>query len=103
MVVDGKEQCHQNDYKIIGKPYFSPDSSHIAYFIKGKGKNSWHLVVDGHILPGDYGGFMKATPIIYDSPNHFHTIAMREPGPEFLLIEVEIPENVELETEINSK
>ena len=51
----------------------------------------WHLVVDGNELPEAYDGFIKGTPIIFDSDNQFHTIALRSPGPEFLRVEVTIP------------
>ena len=86
-VVDGKEQPL---FSILGMPAFSPDGKHIAYHVMTFDEK-WHLVVDGKQLPGTYGGFMRGTPIIFDSNTHFHTIAMREPGPEFLRIEVDIP------------
>ncbi len=87
MVVDGKKHpiC-----TILGMPAFSPDGKHIAYHALTINEK-WCLVVDGKQLPGTYGGFMRGTPIIFDSDSHFHTIAMREPGPEFLRIEVDIP------------
>ena len=87
LIVDGQEQTK---YRIIGMPTFSPDGKHIAYHVLTIDKK-WHLVVDGKELAETYDGFMKGTPIIFDSNTHFHTLAMREPGPEFLRIEVDIP------------
>ena len=102
VVVDGIAQCADQKFNIIGNLFFSPDGNHIAYHVCAGNKNEWKLVVDGHVLNNTYGGFIKDTPIIWDSPNHFHTIALREPGPEFLLVEVDIPKTVKLESEISS-
>ena len=87
LVVDGQEQT---TFRIIGLPAFSPDGKHIAYHALTLGKE-WRLVVDGKLLPEIYGGFMRGTPIVFDSNTHFHTLAMKEPGPEFVRIEVDIP------------
>ncbi len=89
MVVDGKMHPF---VRINGEPYFSPDGKHIAYHVLTF-QDEWRIVVDGEILPEKYGGFMVGTPMVWDSPTHFHTLAMREPGPTFLRVEVEVPEN----------
>lgn len=102
MLIDGKEFHQDQQCVIIGNPYFSPDSNYVAYHIQ-TGPEEWKLVVNGFVLDGTYSGFMKDTPIIFDSPNQFHTIALRSPGPEFLLIEVKIPETIKLKTSINSQ
>ncbi len=99
MVVDRKEQCASHNFKILGDPYFSPDGNHIAYYARA-GNENWKLVIDGHVLPGSYGGFIKGTLLMFDSPRHFHTIGIQKGGREFLLIEVDIPENIKLETEL---
>ncbi|NOY69674.1 MAG: hypothetical protein GXP53_09365, partial [Deltaproteobacteria bacterium] len=102
MVVDGTEQCSQNNFKIISHPCFSPDSKHLVYYIR-VGKNIWKLMVDGKILPQVYAGFMKGTPIIFDTPSKFHTLGFRMPGPEFIRVEVEIPESSRLTTELKQE
>jgi Tol biopolymer transport system component len=99
MVVDGIELNPTQKFKIIGKPFFSPDSNHIAYHVRA-GKNKWKIVVDGHILDKTYGGFFKDSPIIFDSSNYFHTIALEDPGPKFLAIDVKIPKNIKIQSEI---
>ncbi|MDZ7832219.1 MAG: WD40 repeat domain-containing protein [Desulfobacterales bacterium] len=101
MVVDGKEYCKKEKFNIMDDPYFSPDSNNVAYIAAHGEKKEFFLVVNEHILPTQYGGFFKDTPIVFDDDRKFHTIGMREPGPEFLLIEVEIPENVKLETDLS--
>ena len=101
MVVDGKEQCKDQKFNLIDNPYFSPDSNNVAYIAGHGEKGEFFLAVNGHILPTQYGGFFKDTPIVFDDDRKFHVIGMREPGPEFLLIEVEIPENVKLETDLS--
>ena len=92
MLVDGNEQCADQHFKILGTPYFSPSGDYIVYHAMAQ-ENQWHLIINGEVLPVTYGGFMKGTPIIFDSPDKFHTLGFREPGPEFILIEVEIPSN----------
>ena len=101
MIVDGKKQCADHSFNIMDDPYFSPDSKNLAYIAGHGQKGEFFLVVNGHVLPTKYGGFFKDTPIIFDDEKHFHVIGMREPGPEFLLIEVEIPEKMKLETELS--
>mgnify|MGYP006298593593 FL=1 len=101
MVVDGQKQCEEQNFNILDDPYFSPNSENVAYIAGHGEKEEFFLVVNGHVLPTTYGGFFKATPIIYDDEKHFRTIGMREPGPEFLLIEIEIPENFKLDTELS--
>jgi Tol biopolymer transport system component len=98
IVVDAKE--HQI-YRITGMPFFSPEGNHLAYHaLTVIGKDEiWHLVVDGKELPETYGGFRLGTPIIFDSDDHFHTIGLR-PGPEFLNIEVTIPETWKIKSGI---
>ena len=91
MLVDGDEQCANHQFKILGNPYFSPNGDLVVYHAMGK-ENQFHLIINGEVLPNTYGGFMKDTPIIFDNKNKFHTIALQESGPEFILIEVEIPE-----------
>jgi len=90
MVVDGKMQTI---VRINGMPFFSPDSTHIAYHAFTMDKK-WVIFVDGKQLAGEYGGFMKGTPMVFDSPTHFHTIALNDPGPTFLRIEVDISGNL---------
>jgi hypothetical protein len=96
MMVD--EKWHE-EYQIIGTGFFSPDSKHIAYHAMKKigDEEKWYLVVDGNQLQEEYGGFIKGTPIIFDSDNQFHTIALRSPGPEFFLVEVTIPNTWKIE------
>ena len=98
MIIDNKEYHRDGKYKIIGDPHFSPDNNHVVYHVQ-TGKNEWKLAVNGHFLTETYSGFMNDTPIIFESPTKFHTIALKLPGPEFFLIEVNIPDNVILETE----
>jgi len=95
MVVDEKEQCPGQAFKIIGEPCFSPDGNHIAYHAM-LNKNTWKLIVDGHVLDNNYSGFIKTTPIIYDTSNHFHTIGVKNSA--FVLIDVEIPEESKIES-----
>ena len=95
MVVDGVEQCSGENFKILGAPTFSPDGNYIVYHARAKGEK-WHLLVNGQLLPEIYGGFFKGTPIIFDSPTHFHTIGIKPGGKEFVLIDVEIPETLKL-------
>lgn len=90
MLVDGNEQCADQQFKILGNPQFSPNGDYIVYHAMAE-ENQWYLIINGKVLPDTYGGFMKGTPIIFDGDNRFHTLAFREPGPEFVLIEVEIP------------
>lgn len=91
MLVDGELQCKNHQFKILGNPYFSPNGDHVVYHGMNK-ENQFHLIINGEVFPNIYGGFIKSTPIIFDDKNKFHTLALREPGPEFILIEVEIPE-----------
>jgi hypothetical protein len=93
MVVDGK--MHPI-VRINGEPFFSPDGKHVAYHVLNM-KEEWCIVVDGEILPERYGGFIMGTPMVWDDATHFHTLAMREPGPTFLRVEVEVPENFNTE------
>jgi hypothetical protein len=91
IVVDKNEH---DIYRIVGTPFFSKNGNHIAYHamrVEEKDEK-WHLVVNGRKLPEIYGGFIRGTPIIFDSDNQFHTIALRSPGPEFLFVEVTIPQ-----------
>jgi len=96
VVVDGNEEYADQNFKIVGDPYFSPDGNHVAYYAMLK-EGNWKLVVDGSILEASYAGFIKTTPVIYDTENHFHTIGIKD-GSEFVLIEVDIPKNVKLES-----
>ena len=100
MVVDRVEQCSDQNFKILGEPAFSPDGDYVVYHARAKG-DKWHLIVNGHLLPETYGGFYKGTPIIFDSPNHFHTIGIKPGGKEFVVIDVEIPETFKLTSGIN--
>jgi WD40 repeat protein len=100
MVVDGNEH---DIYRIAGIPFFSPEGNHIAYHcmqVEENEKENWYLVVDGQKLPEIYGGFIRDTPIVYDADNQFHTIALRSPGPEFLNIEVTIPQVLKIKSGI---
>ncbi len=103
VVVDKKEEFADRYLKIVGDPYFSPDSNHVAYHAMLKAEE-WKMIVDGHLLNETYAGFIKTTPIIYDTNNHFHTIGIRtgsdgiRTGSEFALIEVDIPESSKLES-----
>ena len=101
MVVDGKEYCKEEKFNLMDDPYFSPDSNNVAYIVGHGEKGEFFLAVNGHVLPTKYGGFFKDTPLVFDDNRNFHTIGMREPGPEFLLVEVEIPEKIKLETDIS--
>jgi len=101
MVVDGIEQCAEKQFAIIDEPFFSPNGQYVAYLAADAKDNKYSLVVNGHVLPGQYEGFYLGTPLVFDAANRFHTIGMREPGPEFLLIEVEIPESIKLATELS--
>ena len=98
MVVDGIEYGLN---KLTGKPFFSPDGQHIVYVIN-KSKDEWYIVVDDKILSQKYNGFMKGMPFIFDDANHFKTIGMRlkDGKTEFLSIEVKIPENTQINSEI---
>ncbi len=101
MVVDGERQCEDKKFTIIDDPYFSPDGNYVAH-TAGYGKTKeFFLVVNGHVLPTTYSGFYPDTPIVFEDDNHFRIIGVRLPGPEFLLIEVEIPENIKLETDLS--
>ncbi|RJP89672.1 MAG: hypothetical protein C4518_09775 [Desulfobacteraceae bacterium] len=101
MVVDGNEECADKNYKILGDPTFSPNGNYIVYHAMAAPEN-WHLVINGQVLPGAYGGFMKGTPIIFDSPTHFHTLGVKAGGEEFVLIDVDIPETLKLTSELKS-
>jgi len=103
MVVDGKEHCKDERFNIIDDPYFSPDSNYVAHIAGHAKEGEYFLIVNGHVVPTTYNGFFKDTPLVFDDATHFHTIGMRETdtGPEFLQIEVEIPENIKLETDIS--
>lgn len=101
MVVDGVEQCSDKNFKILGEPAFSPDGDYVVYHARAK-EDKWHLIVNGHVLPEIYGGFYKGTPIIFDSPTHFHTIAIKPGGTEFVVIDVEIPESLKLKSRLKS-
>ena len=100
MVVDGVEQCADHNFKILGKPTFSPDGDYVVYHAR-VGVERWQLVVNGHVLPETYGGFYRGTPIIFDSPTHFHTQAIKSGGKEFVVIDVEIPETLKLKSGLN--
>jgi len=103
MIVDGKKYCEEEKFNIVDDPYFSPDSNYVAY-IAGHGKEGeYFLIVNDHVLPTTYNGFFKDTPLVFDDATHFHTIGMRETdtGPEFLQIDIEIPENIKLETDLS--
>jgi hypothetical protein len=92
IVVDNKEH---DIFRIVGMPFFSPDGNHIAYHSMNVDENDaeyWYLIVDGQKLPEIYGGFIRGTPIVFDTDTEFHTIALRSPGTEFLSVEVTIPE-----------
>ena len=91
LLVDGELQCKNHHFKILGTPDFSPADDYVVYHGM-KQEDQWHLIINGEVSPNTYGGFMKNTPIIFDDKNKFHTLALRDPGPEFILIEVEIPE-----------
>lgn len=101
MVVDGIEQCSDNNFKILGDPFFSPDGNYIVYHARA-GKEKWHLIINGHVLPEIYGGFFKGTHIIFDSPTRFHTLGIKPGGTEFVVIDVEIPETLKLTSGLNS-
>ncbi|MCS7253842.1 MAG: hypothetical protein RMK18_09375 [Armatimonadota bacterium] len=47
----------------------------------------WFIVVDGEEVR-EYDGIVSESNLVFDSPNRFHTLAIR--GIEFLLVEVEI-------------
>lgn len=100
MVVDGIEQCSDHNFKILGDPTFSPDGDYVVYHARAA-EEKWHLIVNGHVLPETYGGFYKGTPIIFDSPTHFHTQAIKAGGTEFVVIDVEIPETLKLTSGLN--
>lgn len=99
MVVDGVEQCADKTYKILGDPYFSPDDDHIA-FVARAAEEKWNIIINGYTLPQSYGGFLKGTPLIFDSPNHLHTVGLNAGGTGFVLIDIDIPESVKLKSEI---
>ena len=101
MIVDGVEQCSNQNFKILGDPTFSPDGNYVVYHARGKG-DKWYLIVNGQILPEVYGGFYKGTPILFDSPTHFHTIGIKPGGTEFVVIDVDIPETLKLTSGLNT-
>jgi Tol biopolymer transport system component len=101
MIVDGVEECANSNFKILGDPFFSPDGNYIVYHARAA-EEKWHLIVNGHVLPETYGGFIKGTPIVFDSPNHFHTMGIRPGGTEFVVIDVDIPESYKLTSQIPS-
>jgi Tol biopolymer transport system component len=95
MVVDGVEECADKNFKILGDPTFSPDGNYLVYHARAA-EEKWYLIINGHLLPETYGGFFKGTPIVFDSPTHFHTIGIRPGGKEFVVIDVDIPETWKL-------
>jgi len=92
MVVDGVEECADQKFKILGDPTFSPDGNYIIYHARA-GEEKWHLIINGRVLPETYGGFYKGTSIVFDSPTSFHTLGFKPGGKEFVMIDVEIPDN----------
>jgi hypothetical protein len=101
MIVDGVEQCSDQNFKILGDPTFSPDGNYIVYHARA-GDEKWHLIVNGQVLPEVYGGFYKGTPILFDSPTQFHTIGINPGGTEFVVIDVDIPETLKLTSGLNN-
>ena len=100
LIVDGKELPENEIFTLLGHQQFSPDSNHIVLHAQKK-ENDWKVIVDGHILDETFGGFIKGTPMIFDTDDHFHTIGLRNPEkPEFILIEVDIPDSIKLKTEL---
>jgi hypothetical protein len=109
MVLDGKEG---QGYDKVWQPAFSPDSAHFAYVAEEEGQA--FLVVDGveattrfsssvASLPQDWRKSMpedNMKRLKFTSPTTVQGIFRRDPGPEFLRLEVQIlpaPENQEAE------
>jgi hypothetical protein len=67
-------------------PLFSPDSAHIAYAAKRDGE--WLIVVDG--VEGKVTLSEVRRGPIFESPTKLKLAGVREPGPEFVRLEVEI-------------
>jgi len=87
IVLDGKEQ---QGFDAVGRPFFSPDGRHVIYTASSNTK--WFLVVDGKAGTQTFFGFVKREPLVFDSPNRFHGLAIRMPEREYFRVEVEIPE-----------
>ena len=68
--------------------FFSPDGNHVAYQANKLGK--WYVVVDGKKGTQAFDGFVKRTPLVFDSPTRLHGIALRTPGQKYFRVEVEI-------------
>jgi hypothetical protein len=64
---------------------FSPDSRHVAYAV-AHGPASWALALDGEEAAPIYDYFPYEASLVFDSPDAFHTIAVR--NGELLLVEL---------------
>ena len=85
VVVDGREGARYQ--QVIGwRLSFSPDSAHVAYAAKKDGE--WLIVVDG--VEGKVTLSEVRRGPVFESPTKLKLAGVREPGPEFLRLEVEI-------------
>ena len=55
---------------------FSPDSRHLAYAVPHGGH--WALAVDGEEAIPTYDFIPLFSQLVFDAPNRFHTIAVRD-------------------------
>ena len=71
---------------------FTPDSKHLIYKAKKeeKSKIKYVIGIEGKIETPEYDGFLEGSSIVFDAPNLFHTIAIK--NGEMFLVEVEIKE-----------
>jgi len=84
MVIDGVEYGAYEQWGWC--PVFSPDSRHVAYNAKRDGTRV--VVVDGYEEPLAFDD-MLCKPL-FDSATRFHFLALRQPGPEFYRVEIDI-------------
>ncbi len=77
-------------YVLIGLPFFSPDGEHVAFMVtQDKDKKKWSIVVDGVVGKKQVQG-LTDVPIIFDSPNTFHTLALKNSEKDILRFEGKI-------------
>lgn len=85
--VGGREEPGPG-YGLLERPFFSPDSKHLAY-VAGRPTQA-RVVFDGVESKETFTGFLKGVPLVFDRPARLHTLALREPGPEFFRVECEL-------------
>jgi hypothetical protein len=73
----------------MSNPTWSPDSKHLAFMAMYG--NRWLVVVDGAPAKTTFTGFVKGVKPEFITPTKIQTLAVQDPGLEFVRYEINLP------------